>query len=498
MARTFQISKWAEAVAQEGAAGRSMQAKLAELAESNDMDQQEIRRVAEVANRQAQNALYKVAADKRFKFALADANALIGERQKSATASNKDNGSSAKMASAINEAGGDPFAPLPSTERRKLSLYEVPLNENMAAEQEVSELRGMILKLGQTHTELEAMKEAGRSAILEIEGHANMAHDLAVENALQLLRSGVTLVDLYAALRAAVSGTRAGPDAMKQTDQLALILIDGIKDRGMPNSRLGFRYTGDVNVVDELSSEDILALCRRAAGIPDHEGIGITMATQKTAQMLVTLAEGVFKSRGPERHPFEDAAADLGLRHSTSVKYLPAHYLDEAFTNNTPNGKPVVLNGDVQFVIGVKDLIGAQQRLAKCHAAQEFLGLKLQQIEATIRELQKTKEGIEAKKEALLPAIAGIAASGVASALGSAAGEAMKTRETPKPGGMVRTGSAEEKGAGVLGAIGKGLSSQTATNAIGAAGIAASTLPFVAKTKDQKANEAAARQSGVV
>jgi hypothetical protein len=69
---------------------------------------------------------------------------------------------------------------------------------------------------------------------------------------------------------------------------------------------------------------------------------------------------------------------------------VPQMYLDDA--QNTPNNAPRVINASSEFIVAVRNLVGEQGRLRQVHGAQEYLGLKLKQLEEAMRKLTSIRK----------------------------------------------------------------------------------------------------------
>jgi hypothetical protein len=409
------LEGFADEVKQAGMSGASMQDKVAEIVGREDLSENEVRRIVEMSNRDVQLGLYKQAEDKRFVFDLAHPGDAVKHARANAEASTIQQ--SSKVA-AIEEAGGDPFAPLDTDAPAKFSLYEARVGSDLIHEKEAAETREMTLKLAHIHDELKAVLHAGKQADMRSIKIAQESHDDAVQAAVDLLSSGIKLPDLYIALRAAVSGGEYNtPETVKATDDLASLILSGLKQRGIPNHRLGFAFKGDLDELDGMSQDAILALAKRAAGLPEKGLLAgdICMQTCKEAQRFM-LSRPKPQKPAENSHPFEDAAEWLNIRPSQKDHPVPAATLDAAVVSHDPNGKVRAVNGDSEFVIAVKNLVGEQKRLGRSHAAQEYLGLKIKQIEDAIGKLQgaqkvadaefeQTMAEAEEAKEAFLPAL---------------------------------------------------------------------------------------------
>lgn len=396
-----------------GLRGESMQDKLAAVVGANDFTPHEIRRIAEDANRGVHIALTKQAhaqkKDARLRFELADAEKLVGAARKTAEASLFRVGSS-KLA-AIEEAGGDPFAAPETGGEVKLSLYDHPIDPAMAYAIDESKTRSMLLELEQTRERVAAVEMEAKAAGVSALSEAHDSHDRIIQSAIDMVTSGVTLPSLYRAIMATVSGCRAEPANEGELRTLLRLVIEGLKERGVPNHRMGFRYAADRNEIDNLSVDDLVSMCEHAVAY--DRGAPPPLPLTKQAQFYLEKQPDYAKMRATGLQPYEDAAAWLEKRPSQTEHKLPQSYLDERNTGNTPGGTPRVVNGDSSFTIAVKDLVGARDRVLKTHAAQEYLGLKLKEIAEATGQLKRAQhiaaKQYEVKKEAWLPLIAGAA-----------------------------------------------------------------------------------------
>lgn len=466
MTQRIRLNKFAAQLTEVGLAGGDMQSKLASLVMNEDLSPHEISRVVEKANRDVQLGLYKVAEDKRFSFKLLDAKTASAQARKQAEASMTTEADGFdKLAFAIDAAGGDPFAAPAdafqeaiSPERSYFSLYDHPLDEKVAYAQSEHRTRELLLALDRQREELVAtVKEAG-AARVQAYDNATVAHKQTVQAALDMIGAGVTLPSLAMALYAAVSGSGSGPDAAKSVDNLLTLIVQGLKERGIPNHRLGFRWDADIDEIEKLSTEDIVAMAKRSAGL--QCGGDLSLQTQKRAQRYIEQVPDYASMRPTGQHPFEDAADHLQNRPSVKDFGVPQAYLDDKNVSNTPNGRPKVVNGDSEFVIGIRDLMGAQDRLMRLHAANEYLGLKVKQIEGAMRGLKtaqlKAAEDLDSRLEALkvaeqvkesaLPLVAGKALATLGGAAANAFGRGGDTNTNKKwnnttEGGMTTTAS---------------------------------------------------------
>lgn len=429
----FRLEGLAAEVQNVGVQGGDMQQKMAELIEQHDLSGNEIRRIAEMANRGTQMQLMKVAVDKRFVFKLVDPAPLVERAEKAARDSRFVGSGLAKTAAVINEAGGDPFAPLPAPAAtpQTLSIYAEPLTDKYAHDLSMREFNEILFKLNKEHEDFTLSKSAGLAEKAAAFSKANDAFDRVVQSAADMTMSGaVTLPSMYYAMMAAISGSTVPANVVNTTDKFFLLVIDELLKRGISKARMGFKWQGDLAAIDKLSAEDLLALCKRSCGVP-YEG-EITMASQKTAQVYLQTIDYVNPNIPKNQMPYEEAAKFLGVRPSIVEDGLPSFMLDDKYNGNTPKGKPVVMNGDSEFIIAVKDLVGEQQRIMKLHNADEYLGLMLKQIQQAITGVSKARDEAaakfaameaEEKKAFLAPALAGARA---------LAGKAMGALTSPK------------------------------------------------------------------
>lgn len=447
MSTKARLTQLAEEVKRAGMAGHSMNKKMAELVSQHDLSGHEIDRIAEIANRDVQLALYKTAADKRFKFELIDPAPHKAAAKKAALSSiNIGPTHAQKVAAVVTEEGGDPFV-APYRGEPVLSLYEQPMNMKTAAEMDVHEIRKTALALDKTRAEIQLILNQGQGEELKVAGQAETTFNKTVQAAVDLLIGGITLPSLYTAVAAAFGGNMATDEQRADADKLMSLVINAVKERGVPNHRLGFRHRGNVELLDSLSSSDLLALCKRSTGRINEQDIPMPLVK------VATYLEAT--------HDHEDG---VGARLNPAQGSISQPYLDEKYVDNLPGGKPLVINGSNEFVIGVQDLIGDQSRMRRCHAANEYIGLKLKQIETTLRGLRAAQKTAEEKAAGITPPVAPPIPKVAAPP------PAMGAPASPPSAGLMTRG---------LNALG----STKATNAIGLAGIGASLLPYVVQPK---------------
>lgn len=443
MSHKARLQPYIDEVKAAGLRGESMQDKLASIVSANDFTPHEIRRIAEDANRGVHIALTKNAhaqkKDARLRFELADPEKLIGEARKSAEASHYREGSS-KLA-AIEEAGGDPFAAPDLGGDVKLSIYDHPLDPAMAYALEEAKTREMLQQLDKTHAEVQAVFNEAKVAGISATTEASDAHDRIIQSAIDMVMSGVTLPSLYRAIMATVSGSHVAPGNEGDLRTLLRLVIEGLKSRGVPNHRMGFRYAADRNAIDGLSTDDLISMCEKAVAYDRGDLDARNMPLTKAAQYYMQMQPDYSKMRETGKQPFEDAASWMENRPSQQDHKLPQSYLDERNTGNTPGGKARVVNGDSSFTIAVKDLVGARDRLLKTHNAQEYLGLKLKEIAEAAGQLKRAQhiaaKQFEQSKEAILPALmaGGRALMAAAPAIAGIAGSLPAKQPQPQPAG---------------------------------------------------------------
>jgi hypothetical protein len=389
-------------VAEAGMAGRDMNVLLSKLAEAEDLSGNEIRRIAEDANRRVQLGLYKIAADKRFKFKLADGPGIAKKASRQFVEERKTS-SAQVMLDTIDEVGGDPYAAPYRDETANLSVFNAPVRLKIAEQSKQVEQAELIVRLKTAGSELEAIDNEAKIEEIRIKKAAVDAHDRMVQSAVNLVAHGVTLPSLYDASIAGASGSNSSvplDEAKAQADQLMKMVIAGLKERGISNYQMGFRHNGDPDGLERLTADQLIALCQRQSSYQRKQDI--TQRDVKCAELLKEadsyfeqysgLASSDPNADAPMRP--DDALEMLRRRASLNGRYaVPQAYLDDAV--NSPNDVPRVFNTNDEFVVSVQDLVGAQDRIRRCHGAQEYLGLKLKQIEETVRNLSDVKKTAE-------------------------------------------------------------------------------------------------------
>ena len=417
----------AQALAEAGLAGKSMQAKLAEIIAGNDLNEHEIRRICEDANRSVHLSLVKQAhatgGDARIKFPLAVPEEGVKHARKLAEASLVRNPSLAEKLASVSTIEGDAFAAPDDLKvaSAPLSLYGIELDPSVAAFHEESESRKLLSQLKIAAWEVEELiKEAAKGEIAAM-GDAYNAHDRAVQAALEMvLTGGIKLPDIYMALFAAVSGNRSATEEDRTgARELLDLVIAGLKKRGIPNSRMGFRV-GDRSEwnprdFDKLSAKEIAELCERA--------VNVTAGTDAPAKLATKYF--ITSGTGPAKNDDTLESAEKWLSERASLN-------DDKYTVPLHDGenKVQVVDGNAEFVIAIKDLVGARDRVMTMHNTQEYMGTKLKQIEDQASGVQKAQaesssqrdrenKDFDERKEAFLPAL--MAGANALGALGTVA-----------------------------------------------------------------------------
>ncbi len=393
MTTKYRLQQLANQIKSAGLDGQSMQKKLSEIVSANDLTPHEIQRIAEMANRDVQLALYKTSSDKRFKFELANPEPLkAAAREESAKTGS--GVPAVKTAALLAEVPADPFS-VPYRPSEDLSLYKEPLEEKLAFEIESAEIRKTIQELDKHRLEFEALKKQGETEIIKVSAKASKDHDVAVQSALDLIMTGVSLPSLYQAIMAAVSGHRAPEDVRETARSLVMLIIQGLKKRGVANHRMGFRHNGDVPALDRLKGEELMERCEKS--FPGLNSSDLDMEEAKRANYTqYVVANG---DKPDLQDMVSEAEKHLSARPSQAKYPVPAQYLDPKNVDNLPGGSPRVINTDNEFVIAISDLVGDQSRMTRLHSAQEYVGLKLKQIESTMRDLISAKKTAEAAFE---------------------------------------------------------------------------------------------------
>jgi hypothetical protein len=369
------IDRLTDKLAEVGLSGGNMNTTLSKFAEDEDLSGNEIRRIAENANRKVQLGLYKKASDKRFKFDLADG-VGIAKKAAKAEAESKTSAYQTRL-DAIDESDSSPFEAPARSKLSSLSIFSSSVKV-ASNEKDLVELK---VKLGEAKAKLEAINIEAKQAEVSGLATAHKANDQFVQSAINLITHGVTLPSLYEAII-------AGCEDVKQTDDLAKLLINGLKKRGVANYKMGFRHTGDPAALEKLTTEDLINLCKRQSQY--QEPRGLTMKDVKTAGAYTETSGPLTPQYNPAPLRPDDALDILKNRPSQNGQFaVPQAYLDDA--ENIPKSGLRVYNTDDQFIINIKDLVGAQDRINKSHSAQEYIGLKLKQIEEAMRKL-KTAE----------------------------------------------------------------------------------------------------------
>lgn len=399
----LRIEQMTDKLATAGLAGADMTTELRKLASAEDLSANEIRRIAEAANRRVQLGLYKVATDKRFKFKLADGQAVASEAAKTAANEPETTKSSEfhTRLDAIDTAGGDPFASPVRSDLSQLSLFNKDVDVKVASAAVDQFDAELAHKLNKASLTLEAILKEAQIEESGIKRAASEAHDRLVQSAVNLISHGVTLPSLYDAMIAGASGANSDvslEDAVKHADSLMNLVLGGLKTRGIENHKMGFRHNGDPDALSKLSAAQLIALCKRQSSYQHAQDL--SMRDVKTAELVKTAdsylerysGDGTTEEGTPMRP--QDALELLKRRSTQNGQFaVPQAYLDDA--DPYINGKLRVFNTNDEFIISVRDLVGAQDRMRRCHGAQEYLGLKLKKLEEASRavsEARKTSE----------------------------------------------------------------------------------------------------------
>ena len=406
MSTRQRLAQFTEKVKQAGLAGEEMTAELMKIAQANDLTAEEISRIAEMANREVQLGLYKTAADKRFKFKLADPGPVKEAARKHASQRPVTSaGVFDKVATALDDIGGDPFAS-PYREQENLSLFKHEPNpeawEKMAAEKRSYEDRTMIFELDKSRLETEAVYREGEQWRMKIAEVAVSHEKQLIQAAMDMVYNNVTIPSIYEALVAAVSGSTVPEEETEAADTIMRMVLDGLKARGVENYRMGFRDHYDPEGMAKMTTDQLLARCKQlSAYSQERDENTFSMRDTKTAEVYSEAHVG----RGPASVESVDGGINaLDLLHerpSIMQHQVPQMYVDDA--QNTPGGKPRVINASNEFVVAVKNLVGEQFRLRQVHGAQEYLGLKLKQLEEAIRKLTNIRQLEDERLQKALP-----------------------------------------------------------------------------------------------
>lgn len=409
MSTRQRLAQFTEKVKAAGLAGEEMTAELMKIAQANDLTGEEINRIAEMANREVQLGLYKTAADKRFKFKLADPGPVKEAARKQASIRPVTSaGTFDKVATASDEAdglGGDPFAS-PYREQTNLSLYLHEPNpetwEKMAADQRSYDDRTMIFELDKKRLEMAALHLEGQQWEMKIGEEAVSHEKQLIQGAMDMIYNGMTLPSLYEALAAAVSGSTVPQEEAEAADTITRMVIEGLKARGVENYRMGFRDHYDPEGMAKMTTEQLLQRCKQLSAYSQvRDANTMSMRDTKTAEIYSESHSG----KGPNSMSSVDGGLNaldlLHQRPSVMDHKVPQMYVDDG--QNTPGGKPRVINAANEFVVAVKNLVGEQFRLRQVHGAQEYLGLKLKQLEEAIRKLTDIRQLEDERLQKALP-----------------------------------------------------------------------------------------------
>lgn len=423
----YRIQKVADEVKAAGLAGEDMTQALLKAAQRNDLTANEIKLAGQKANREVQLELFKTAEDKRFTFKRAEVAEVVKQAQKTASVKPVvDHTEDDVKLAAIDEAGGDPFRAPSRYDVEKLSLMGEKISARHAFERDDTGDRELLQKMAVAREEVQSLLNAGKRKIAMSMNNAAGHHKQLIQSAIDLVIHGITLPSLYEAVIAGVSGSRAEmskDQEIRHADQVMSLVIQGLKDRGIPNHKMGFRDRGDINALDKLTTKDLLALCKCCSSYVDPQDLEMFNDVKEAQQKLADVYSEYRHEGKPsvgETPPGRPWQAEELLNKRPSAAGPPQAYLDDIVTSNTPGGAPRVYDTNNEFVVAVKDLVGEQFRLRKCYAAQEYLGLKLKQIEeamtklrgarqknAELLELKEQEEAALAEKVGVAPLVAG-------------------------------------------------------------------------------------------
>lgn len=401
MSQRQRLQPLIDEVVRVGLSGGSMQSKLAEIVDREDLNPEQIKRIAEASNRQVSVSLIKDAharhADPRIKFELCDPDALISRTKEAALRSAFRPASDLEKVAAVTTSSGDPFR-APDLARRDSRSVDTRLSEGEELAKAAQRLQADQRQLEHVRADTElVLKQAGMDTMAAVT-EANHAADQAINAAVALVQTGVTLPSLYTAVCAAVNGPMAGMDDREAARKIMKLVIEGLRERQVPVMRMGFARTVGYNEMEKLTSDDLVDLCELSLRQMD------TAKEPKLAKLAAYFQHDHTGSKDLSgKHPYQDAEDWLARR--PSAQHRP---LDPEWASNTPGGEVRVINGDNEFIIAVKDLISARERKLKLHDAQEYIGLRLKQIDEGIRALREKRAEVEAKQAAVGSALAGI------------------------------------------------------------------------------------------
>ena len=396
MSHVQRLKDLSDIVKDAGMRGENMTETLHKVAEIHDLTVDEIDRVAELANREVQLGLYKSAEDKRFKFDLAKPSVVKQAARKSAGTTTKSASATQKLAYAIDEVGGDPFAsPLRDSDVQALSLATSIDDERcakIAEERQDYSDRELFFALGEQEAKLLAIKTEGDMQEMKIAQDAAQHHKQLVQSAVDLVTTGITLPSLYDAIVAAVSGSTCTEEEKETSENILRMIISALKEKGIPNYRMGFRDHGDPEALDSMTEDDLVTRCKQLSSYEADPRAGGTITHQDVKSATVLYEEQVkhtdLNFGGAQINLQRDA--EHHMRTTATNKFKPQRYLDDA-DNFDKDGKPVVVNANSEFIVAVKNLVGDQTRMRQTHSAQEYIGLKLKQIEEAMSNLREVR-----------------------------------------------------------------------------------------------------------
>jgi len=403
----MRVSQLADEVKAAGLAGRSMQEALEKVAVREDLGAEEIGRVAEIANREVQLALHKTAADKRFKFDVADAKVAVAKIRKHAGAvavgagpgygMNRGGDTFDKVASEIDAAGGDPFA-APYREPKAFSLYDHAISEEQADKLAASnadvEDRTTLFELDKARLELEILDRQNNHEMAKVAATATEYEKQAVQSTIELIEAGLTLPDLYDAMVATCTEESTKPEeAQAKADQLFGLVISGLKARGVTVSKMGFRDYHDPAALEALDTDALLEWAKEQSGYTPCNADTISLCDTKTASAAEYSEAYVGDGKDfTSAHLHDKPGSPEDILSSRDSLKDPKNHASR-LSNAANKTLPVrVVNGNNSLVIAVRGLVGDQRRMTRLHAAKEYMGLKLKEIADAMNQLAGVRE----------------------------------------------------------------------------------------------------------
>jgi hypothetical protein len=279
-----------------------------------------------------------------------------------------------------------------------------PVDEFAELEKAAAQLDQDIRALTRARGDCELVAKEAAVDEFGADADARQAQGKIIASAINLVMSGVTLPSLYTAVCAAVNGPMAGDEDRHVARLIMKLVIEGLRERKFPVHKMGFKNTVGANAMEELTNEDLMRMCETVLHQMDtyKEPKLAAFGTHQDPlhpSKVAAYFQHDHKGRAPSgKQPFEDAATWLTERPSAQDPNLP---MDPDWASNTPGGKIRVLDGNSEFIVGVKDLISARERKLKLHDSQEYIGLRMKQIDEGIRALVEKRASVEQRKAAI-------------------------------------------------------------------------------------------------